>query len=86
MTGDLDMADNSITSVDDIQTTSISQVGSQIEINTGFLKINGGQGDCELRICADENNNNENYNARIVFQQDGPYQEAALWMGNNAIN
>ena len=86
MSGNLRLGNNNIIGAYDIQTNTISDVGSQIEVKTGFLKINGGEGDCELRICADENNNNEDYNARIVFQQDGPYQEAALWMGNNHIN
>jgi len=86
MSGNLRLGNNNILGAYDIQTTSISDVGSQIDINTGLLKINGGNGDCELRICADENNNNENYNSRIVFQQDGSYQEAAVWMGDNQLN
>jgi hypothetical protein len=86
MSGDLNMLDHDILGADVIQTNTISEVGSQIDINTGFLKINGGQGDCELRICADENNNNEGYNPRIVFQQDGTDTPAAMWMGNNQLN
>jgi hypothetical protein len=86
MTGDLNMLDHSILGAHIIQANVIDEVGSQIDINTGFLKVNGGQGDCELRICADENNNNEGYNPRIVFQQDGTDTPGAMWMGNNQLN
>ena len=86
MSGNLRLGNNNILGAYDIQTNTISDVGSQIDINTGFLKINGGQGDCELRIAADQNNNNEGYNPRIVFQQDGTDTPGAMWMGNNQLN
>jgi hypothetical protein len=86
MSGDLNMSSNDIIGANSIQTNTIDEVGSQIEVKTGFLKITGGQGDCELRICADANNNNEDYNPRIVFQQDGTDTPGAMWMGNNQLN
>ena len=52
----------------------------------GKLHISSGaSGDCELIIEADTDNNNENDNPRIVFQQDGGSQQAAIGQLNNEL-
>ena len=52
----------------------------------GRLHISSGNsGDCELIIEADEDNNNENDNPRIVFKQDGVIEESLVGMGNNEL-
>jgi hypothetical protein len=39
-----------------------------------------------LRLCADSGNNNEAFNPKIVFQQDGSVQTGAVFLKNNELN
>ena len=66
--------------------TKLPSSGSSITASTQFFKIDGGPNDCELRICADSANNSGAKNPKIVFQQDGTVQTAAIWAGNNQLN
>ena len=61
-------------------------VGIGTNAPAGNLHISSGtSGDCELIIEADEDNNNEGDNPRIIFQQDGGSQQAAIEQLNNVL-
>ena len=52
----------------------------------GRLHISSGNsGDCELIIEADEDNNNENDNPRILFRQDGGSDQSSVGTNNNQL-
>ena len=66
--------------------TKLPSSGSSITATTPFFKIDGGNNSCELRICADSGNDNEAFNPKIVFQQDGSVQTGAVFLKNNELN
>ena len=66
--------------------TKLPSSGSSITATTPFFKIDGGNSSCELRICADSGNDNEAFNPKIVFQQDGSVQTGAVFLKNNTLN
>ena len=68
--------------------------GSGVALNTesnllydgGVLTVNKlGTSDGVIRIEADENNDNENYNPYLIFVQDGNYEESAVYMTSNQL-
>ncbi len=78
---------NQVASADEkVRITSDGKVGIGTQVPAGLLHISSGtSGDCELIIEADEDNNNENDNPRIVFIQDGGLQESSVGMDNNTL-
>ena len=67
--------------------TKLPNSGSSITATTPFFKIDGGNNDCELRLCADAAAaGGITKNPKIVFQQDGTVQTGAIFLGDNQLN
>jgi hypothetical protein len=80
MTGVLNMGAN------DLKVTSIVPVSTSITAKTTQFIIDGEDNDCSLIIKADSKNNDENKNPKIIFVQDGSFEEGAIFMGDNTLN
>lgn len=62
------------------------QTQSNLTYSSGALHVNkAGASDGIIYIEADENNNNENYNPKLIFVQDGNLQESAVYMDSNQL-
>ena len=88
MTGNLLMSGNDIENVGDIELKTITANGflASIEAKTHRFEINGGDNDCELRLIADVNNSSENFNPKIIFDQDGGIETSAIYNTDNYLN
>jgi hypothetical protein len=62
------------------------QTQSNLTYSSGALHVNkAGASDGIIYIEADENNNNESYNPKLIFVQDGNLQESAVYMDSNQL-
>ena len=69
-----------------VRIASDGKVGIGQATPAGQLHISSGtSGDCELIIEADTDNNDENDNPRILFRQDGGYDESMVGMDDNHL-
>ena len=59
---------------------------SNLQYSSGALYVNKtGTSDGIIYIEADENNDNESYNPKLIFVQDGNLQESAVYMDSNQL-
>ena len=69
-----------------LRITSTGNVGIGTQVPAGTLHLSSGtSGDCVLILEADEDDNTEGDNPRIVFRQDGGKDESAILQENNEL-
>ena len=70
-----------------LRITSAGEVGIGLTNPAGLLHLSSGtSGDCELILESDTDNNNEYDNPKILFRQDGGYDQSCVGIGGTTDN